>query len=119
MINYLSEWRISSALFIWLSVEANTERSVKPDRIVADAVVVAAEAVVKAAAKKAYDALGIEVYSRVDVLLNSLGDPYVLEANTIPGMTETSLLPMSGKEAGLSFGELCVRIAEISLTART
>lgn len=76
------------------------------------------EAVVKAAAKKAYDALGIEVYSRVDVLLNSLGSPYVLEANTIPGMTETSLLPMGAAEAGYSFGDLCVKIAELSLAAR-
>lgn len=76
------------------------------------------EAVVKAAAKKAYDALGIEVYSRVDVLLNSSGNPYVLEANTIPGMTETSLLPMGAAEAGYSFSDLCVKIAELSLAAR-
>lgn len=74
--------------------------------------------IVQEAAKKAYDALGIEVYSRVDVLLNSLGSPYVLEANTIPGMTETSLLPMGGVEAGYPFGDLCVKIAELSLAAR-
>ncbi len=74
--------------------------------------------VVQEAAKKAYDALGIEVYSRVDVLLNSLGKPYVLEANTIPGMTETSLLPMGAAQAGYGFGDLCVRIAELSLAAR-
>ena len=75
-------------------------------------------AIVQAAAKKAYDALGIEVYSRVDVLLDSFGNPYVLEANTIPGMTETSLLPMGAAEAGYSFGDLCVKIAELSLAAR-
>ena len=75
-------------------------------------------AIVQSAAKKACDALGIEVYSRVDVLLNSFGDPYVLEANTIPGMTETSLLPMGAAEAGYSFGDLCVKIAELSLAAR-
>ncbi|MGE9268408.1 MAG: D-alanine--D-alanine ligase, partial [Verrucomicrobiales bacterium] len=46
--------------------------------------------VVQQAAKKAHDSLGIEVYSRVDVLFTSSGNPYVLEANTIPGMTETS-----------------------------
>lgn len=74
--------------------------------------------IVQEAAKKAYDALGIEVYSRVDVLLNSLGSPYVLEANTIPGMTETSLLPMGGAAAGYPFGDLCVKIAELSLAAR-
>lgn len=75
-------------------------------------------AVVQDAAKKAHQALGIEVYSRVDVLLTSFGNPYVLEANTIPGMTETSLLPMGAKAAGHSFGDLCVRIAELSLAAR-
>jgi D-alanine-D-alanine ligase len=74
--------------------------------------------IVQVAAKKAYDALGIEVYSRVDVLLNSFGNPYVLEANTIPGMTETSLLPMGAAAAGYPFGDLCVKIAELSLAAR-
>lgn len=72
--------------------------------------------VVQAAAQKAHAALGIEVYSRVDVLLNSFGSPYVLEANTIPGMTETSLLPMGARAAGYSFEDLCVRIAELSLS---
>jgi len=76
------------------------------------------EAAVKAAAKKAYDALGIEVYSRVDVLLNSLGSPYVLEANTIPGMTASSLLPMGAKAAGYTFGGLCRRIVELSWQKR-
>jgi D-alanine-D-alanine ligase len=75
-------------------------------------------AIVQVAAKKAHNALGIEVYSRVDVLLTSFGNPYVLEANTIPGMTETSLLPMGAAAAGYSFGDLCVKIAEISLAAR-
>lgn len=74
--------------------------------------------VVQEAAQKAHLALGIEVYSRVDVLLNSFGSPYVLEANTIPGMTETSLLPMGASAAGYSFGDLCLRIAELSLAAR-
>ncbi len=64
---------------------------------------------------EAHRALGIEVYSRVDVLLTEEGDPYVLEANTIPGMTESSLLPKAAKEAGYSFGELCLKVAEISL----
>lgn len=59
--------------------------------------------------------LGIEIYSRVDVLLDAAGNPYVLEANTIPGMTETSLLPKSAAAAGISFADLCVTIAEKSL----
>lgn len=75
-------------------------------------------AAVQDAAKKAYDGLGIEVYSRVDVLLNSSGNPYVLEINTIPGMSDTSLLPMGAAEAGYNFGALCVKIAELSLEVR-
>lgn len=70
---------------------------------------------VQGVAIEAHRALGIEVYSRVDVLLTEEGDPYVLEANTIPGMTESSLLPKAAKEAGYSFGELCLKVAEISL----
>ncbi|MGJ8672329.1 D-alanine--D-alanine ligase [Rubritalea sp.] len=70
---------------------------------------------VKDAALAAHRALGVEVYSRVDVLLDSDGNPYVLEANTIPGMTESSLLPKAAKEAGYSFGKLCLKIAEVSL----
>ena len=48
---------------------------------------------VRKAALDAHRSLGVEVYSRVDVLLDDEGNPFVLEANTIPGMTETSLLP--------------------------
>ena len=70
---------------------------------------------VQAAAVAAHKALGIEVYSRVDVMLDAHNRPYVLEANTIPGMTETSLLPKSAAAAGLPFPELCQLIAEISL----
>lgn len=108
------EWYDMATKYPWLSGKSGGSQYVCPAELTEEE-----EAVVKAAAKKAYDALGIEVYSRVDVLLNSLGSPYVLEANTIPGMTETSLLPMAGVEAGYSFGDLCVRICELSLAART
>lgn len=74
---------------------------------------------VQEAALAAHRALGIEVYSRVDVLLDDQGHPFVLEANTIPGMTETSLLPKSAAAAGISFPELCQRIGELSLKARS
>ena len=70
---------------------------------------------VQAAAVAAHKALGIEVYSRVDVMLGADNRTYVLEANTIPGMTETSLLPKSAAAAGLPFPELCKLIAELSL----
>ena len=70
---------------------------------------------VQAAALAAHRSLGVEVYSRVDVLLDDEGNPYVLEANTIPGMTETSLLPKSAAASGVDFTALCVKIAELSL----
>jgi D-alanine-D-alanine ligase len=72
-------------------------------------------AAVQAAALAAHRSLGIEVYSRVDVLLDAQNRPYVLEANTIPGMTETSLLPKSAAAAGIPFPQLCQTIAELSL----
>ncbi|HEY5705355.1 MAG TPA: D-alanine--D-alanine ligase [Terrimicrobiaceae bacterium] len=70
---------------------------------------------VQHAALSAKRALGLEVYSRVDVLLASDGRLNVLEINTIPGMTETSLLPKAAAVAGLDFPDLCERIASLSL----
>ncbi|HKP93429.1 MAG TPA: D-alanine--D-alanine ligase [Chthoniobacterales bacterium] len=65
-------------------------------------------------ALRAFRALGLEVYARVDVLLPDDGKPTVLEANTIPGMTEASLLPEAAAVAGISYPELCARIIELS-----
>jgi len=70
---------------------------------------------VQAAALAAYRSLGLEVYARVDVLLDARNNPYVLEVNTIPGMTETSLLPKAAAAAGINFPSLCCRIAALSL----
>lgn len=69
---------------------------------------------VQEAALAAYQALHVEVYGRVDVLLTGDGKPYVLEINTIPGMTSASLFPKAAQAAGIPFGELCTRIAAIS-----
>ena len=74
---------------------------------------------VQQVALAAHQALGIEIYSRVDVLLDDEGNPYVIEANTIPGMTASSLLPKAAKVAGYDFGPLCQKIAELSLAARS
>jgi D-alanine-D-alanine ligase len=63
----------------------------------------------------AHRALGLEVYSRVDILLSDAGEPFVLEVNTIPGMTPSSLLPEAAAAAGISYPELCRRIVELSL----
>src|SRR5205085_4625342 len=53
-------------------------------------------------ALRAFRALGLVVYGRVDVLLSDSGDPFVLEVNTIPGMTEASLLPEAAAAAGIN-----------------
>ncbi len=66
----------------------------------------------------AHRALDLEVYSRVDILLTDAGRPFVLEVNTIPGMTPVSLLPEAAAAAGISYPELCRRIIELSLAAR-
>lgn len=65
-------------------------------------------------ALRAHRALGLQVYSRVDILLPETGEPSVLEANTIPGMTEASLLPEAAAAAGIGYAELCARIIELS-----
>ena len=70
---------------------------------------------VQYAALAAKRALGLEIYSRVDVILASDGSLNVLEINTIPGMTETSLLPKAAAAAGLDFPTLCERIASLSM----
>lgn len=64
------------------------------------------------AAKRALD---LEVYSRVDVLLTDDDSPFVLEINTIPGMTPVSLLPEAAAAAGISYAELCARVIELSI----
>jgi D-alanine-D-alanine ligase len=65
-------------------------------------------------ALRAFRALGLEVYGRVDVILSERGEPFVLEINTIPGMTEASLLPEAAAAAGISYVDLCLRIIELS-----
>jgi D-alanine-D-alanine ligase len=70
---------------------------------------------VRKAALAAHAALGLEIYSRVDVILDENHEPLVLEVNTIPGMTETSLLPEAAAVAGISMAQLCERIVSLSL----
>jgi D-alanine-D-alanine ligase len=73
---------------------------------------------VQETARAAHRALGLEVYSRVDILLAPDGSMSVLEINTIPGMTELSLLPKAAAVAGLDFPSLCEEIAGLSLAKK-
>ena len=70
------------------------------------------------AALKIHRALGLAVYSRSDFILDAEGRCWCLEVNTLPGMTPNSLIPKAAAVAGMSYGELCERIVELSLQAR-
>ena len=63
-------------------------------------------------AEEAVHITGCRGAPRVDMIMADGGEPVILEINTIPGMTETSLLPKAAAEAGIDFGELCLRILQ-------
>jgi D-alanine-D-alanine ligase len=69
---------------------------------------------VREVAKSAYEVLGCSGFARVDLILTGEG-PQLLEANAIPGLTDTSLLPMAAEAAGLSFEQLVERILDLAL----
>ena len=69
---------------------------------------------IQGAALGAFRAVGGRDYSRVDVMVRADGSPVVLEVNTLPGMTETSLLPKAAAAAGISFAELCGRMVALA-----
>lgn len=66
-------------------------------------------------AVNAFDALGCSGWGRVDLMLDEAGRPYLLEVNTVPGMTDHSLVPMAAKAAGIAFPQLVTQILETSL----
>lgn len=66
-------------------------------------------------AQQAFAALKLRGYARIDFRLNDGGECYCLEANTLPGMTELSLIPQGAAAAGISFGQLCERIVQLAL----
>lgn len=69
-------------------------------------------------AKKAFRALKLRGYARIDFRMSADGTFYCLEANTLPGMTQTSLIPQAAAAAGISFPELCDRIVHLALDQR-
>ena len=70
---------------------------------------------IKELALKAHQALKLEGYSRVDFRMDPQGTCWCLEANTLPGMTSTSLLPQSAQAAGISFSQLCDKICRLAV----
>jgi D-alanine-D-alanine ligase len=69
---------------------------------------------IQQAAFKAHKLLGCYGCSRVDFILTPQGQPYILELNTIPGMTATSLLPKAAKIVGIDFSQLCLKLLELA-----
>ena len=75
-------------------------------------------ALLKNLALASFRALGLRDFARIDFKENAAGVPCFLEANTLPGMTETSLLPLAARAAGLSFTALCTYMAECAARRR-
>jgi len=69
-------------------------------------------------ARRAHHALRCHGYSRVDMMLDANGDLWILEVNTLPGLTETSLLPKSAAAEGVGFDELVQELIDVSLQKR-
>lgn len=72
----------------------------------------AQERSVQEQALRAFRLIGASGWGRVDVMLDRAGQPYLLEVNTIPGMTDHSLVPMAARARGIDFETLCLRILE-------
>ena len=67
---------------------------------------------------KGFEALRLRGYSRFDFILDENGTPWCLEANTLPGMTPTSLLPQAAAAAGISYDELCERVVMMAVNGK-
>ena len=73
---------------------------------------------VQTAAVHAHKALGCRGVSRSDFIIRDDGTPVILETNTIPGMTATSLLPDTARKVGMDFGQVCLKLLELALEGR-
>jgi D-alanine-D-alanine ligase len=69
-------------------------------------------------ARLAFAALKLRGVARIDFRLDAMGEPWCLEANTLPGMTDLSLIPQGAAAAGIEFADLCERIARLALAGR-
>lgn len=90
--------------------QANDTRYICPCGLSQDS-----EARLKELALAAFNAVGAQGWGRVDVMADAQGEFYLLELNTVPGMTDHSLVPMAAKAAGYTFGELVLTILSQTL----
>jgi D-alanine-D-alanine ligase len=75
----------------------------------------AEEAKLKALSRRAFDVLGCTDWGRADFMLDAAGNPYFLEVNTAPGMTDHSLPPKAARAVGISYSELVVKVLSLTL----
>ncbi|MEW8346905.1 MAG: D-alanine--D-alanine ligase [Candidatus Thiodiazotropha taylori] len=75
----------------------------------------AQEAEIQSLCRRAYEAVGVSGWGRVDLMLDEARKPWLIEVNTVPGMTDHSLVPMAAQAAGIGFDELVMRILQTSL----
>ena len=86
----------------------------RTDFVCPAALPVAVDARARELALAVHELLGLHAFSRVDLMLDASGDLFVLEANPIPGLTDTSLLPQAAEAAGIGFDDLVGRILELA-----
>lgn len=75
----------------------------------------AKSAEIQAVAERVYKALRLKCYTRIDFMMNEQEEIFCLEANTLPGMTPTSLIPQEARAIGIEFGDLCEWIIRLAL----
>lgn len=92
--------------------KANTTRYICPCGMPADK-----EREIQNLALRAFDAVDARGWGRIDIMVDANGFPWLLEINTLPGMTDHSLVPMAAKQAGIDFDELVLRILDGSLAS--
>jgi len=66
-------------------------------------------------AEDVFRVLRLHKYARIDIMMNEAGEIFALEANTLPGMTPTSLMPQEAAAAGMSYNALCEKLITLAL----
>ena len=89
--------------------EANDTQYICPSELDADYEVMYSEL-----AKQAFDAVGASGWGRVDFMVDENNKPWLIEVNTVPGMTSHSLVPMAAKQSGMSFEDLVLKILSMA-----